>query len=351
MFNKPVVFVIGAGASREYNFPLGEDLKNEIAKKVRFRFNNGYGAGKNEGDQELLRQIRSHAPVSETQNIYTTEANVLAAAINVSISIDEALHYVGKSKHAVEVGKIAIIQSILSAERGSSLGIDPQRGRPKNGTQEGWILQLLSMAIAGSQRENLEEIFSNVTFINFNYDRALEQHLYWSLQDMASATPDQAVAIVTSLNMIRPYGTVGPLVLPGGTAKGGVDFGAGHVDLFSLIDRIRTYTETEALHDIKAMGKALRNARMVIFLGFGYHSSNLDILLNDLTPKERESPIRNSVAEVLGTFIGVHEANEKVIRDRISKNLWIVSENIHLLSLKATPLLEELRRRILIALE
>jgi hypothetical protein len=350
MFNKHVVFVIGAGASREYEFPLGDDLKNEIAKKVRFRFSNGYGSGKDEGDQELLAQIRSHAPDRDIQNIYTKEANVLAAAINVSISIDEALHYVGKSKHAVDVGKIAIIQSILFAESRSSLGIDPQSGRPKNaGSQEGWILQMLSMALAGSQRENLDEAFSKITFINFNYDRALEHHLYWSLQEMASATPDQAASIVNSLNIIRPYGTIGPLVFPGDTARGGVGFGTGHVDLFSLIGRIRTYTETDALHDTEAMRNALKRARMVLFLGFGYHSSNVDILAIDQTA--REMTARNGVTEVIGTFIGVHPANEKVIRDRISQNLWITSENIHLLGLKAAPLLADLRRRILIALE
>jgi hypothetical protein len=45
------------------------------------RFSNGYGAGKNEGDQELLAQIRRHVPDRDVQNIYTKEANVLAAAI------------------------------------------------------------------------------------------------------------------------------------------------------------------------------------------------------------------------------------------------------------------------------
>jgi hypothetical protein len=53
MFNKPVVFVIGAGASRKYNFPLGGDLKNNIAEKVKFRFETGSGRLVH-GDHKLL---------------------------------------------------------------------------------------------------------------------------------------------------------------------------------------------------------------------------------------------------------------------------------------------------------
>jgi hypothetical protein len=59
MFNKPVVFVVGAGASHEYNFPLGTSLKDAIAQKVRFRFDqsSGHLVG---GDPDLLNHISRH---------------------------------------------------------------------------------------------------------------------------------------------------------------------------------------------------------------------------------------------------------------------------------------------------
>jgi hypothetical protein len=34
VFRQPVVFVIGAGASKEYGLPLGTDLKNTIASEI-----------------------------------------------------------------------------------------------------------------------------------------------------------------------------------------------------------------------------------------------------------------------------------------------------------------------------
>lgn len=60
MFNKPVVLVVGAGASKEYNFPLGGALKEAIAEKVKFRFQRG--SHLSSGDLALLDHIRRHAP-------------------------------------------------------------------------------------------------------------------------------------------------------------------------------------------------------------------------------------------------------------------------------------------------
>lgn len=39
LFKQPVVFVIGAGASREYNFPLGSDLRRQSQRRFGFASN------------------------------------------------------------------------------------------------------------------------------------------------------------------------------------------------------------------------------------------------------------------------------------------------------------------------
>jgi hypothetical protein len=115
---------------------------------------------------------------------------------------------VSGSPQAIEVGKIAIVQEILEAERNSHLKYDAQTGRAAE-SEGGWIGEMLSMAISGIRREELEKAFDNVTFVNFNYDRAIEQYLYWTLQQRTSATAEEASEIVGNLNMIRPYGSIG----------------------------------------------------------------------------------------------------------------------------------------------
>jgi hypothetical protein len=77
LFNQKVVFVVGAGASREYNFPLGSHLKDRIAADVRFRFE--YGSQMKSGSPELLDHIRRHVKGDNVRtNEYTRAANLLA---------------------------------------------------------------------------------------------------------------------------------------------------------------------------------------------------------------------------------------------------------------------------------
>jgi hypothetical protein len=59
VFKQPTVFVVGAGASKEYNFPLGSDLKNQIAEAVRFRF--AHGVQLISGSADLLDHSRRDA--------------------------------------------------------------------------------------------------------------------------------------------------------------------------------------------------------------------------------------------------------------------------------------------------
>lgn len=339
MFKQKVVFVVGAGASREYNFPLGSELKDQIATATRFQFD--YGSSRlTAGSQDLLDHIRRHvsrdrARVAE----YTIAGNMLAGAIPSFISIDEALHYVSESPEAVEVGKIAIVDQIIRAERGSTLSFDSRTGRLTH-LPEGWIAEMFSMALAGAQRKHLRTIFDRVTFINFNYDRAIEQYLYWALQERASANAADAKEIVEKLNMLRPYGSIGQFSPDYGNA---FSFGStAHFDLFSRLGSLGTYTEKKPLHDLSAMSTALTDAKLILFLGFGYHPSNVDVI---------KVASGQSSAFVIGSVLGIHGANHRTIEDRVAINLGINPVAVELASMKASELLREFRPRILSLLE
>ena len=335
MFNQKVVFIVGAGASREYNFPLGSDLKEAIASGVRFRFEHG-GSYLTGGSQELLDHIRRHVKGDvKKANEYTRAANALAGAIPSFVSIDEALHYVSDSPEAVEVGKIAIVDQILKAERGSSLAFDQRNGRPGH-LPDGWIAELFSMALAQTQRKDLKSIFSHASFINFNYDRAIEQFIYFALQERASATPDEAREIVENLNMLRPYGSIGRFV-----PNYGDQFAFGttaHFDPFSRLQTLGTYTDQKPMHDLAAASTALAQAKLIIILGFGYHPTNVDVI---------KVTTGNCGAQVIGSVLGIHGTNHSLIASHIGKNLNMSANGIELHSMKASELLQEFRPRIL----
>lgn len=334
MFRHKVVFVVGAGASREYNFPLGSELKDKIAEAVRFRFE--FGHTMVSGSHDLIDHIRRHVKGDHDRtNHYSKAANMLAGAIPAFVSVDEALHFVSGSPEAVEVGKIAIVHQILEAERTSLLAFDTRTGRPSE-LPGGWIGELFSLAVAGLRHDQLGSAFDNVTFVNFNYDRAVEQYLYWALQERTSATPEEAKSIVAKLAMLRPYGSIGDF---SPNMHDPFSFGTtAHFDPFSRLADLGTYTDQKPMHDIAAMNNALTTANLIIFIGFGYHPSNVD-LINLATG--------NGSAVVLGTVTGIHKSNHHLIAGRIANNLKMHVDSVDLHDMKAAELLRELRPRIL----
>jgi hypothetical protein len=143
-----------------------------------------------------------------------------------------------------------------------------------------WVLHFLRMAVASVKKDAMAGAFSNVTIINFNYDRTIEHFLYSELQRNFHLNEDDARTSISGLKIVRPYGTVGPLPWQEGTGVPfGLDLGSGHEKLFAISNGICTYTEwnvtEQLLSDIRV---AIMNATVVVFLGFGFHQQNMQIL-------------------------------------------------------------------------
>ncbi|MEA2896590.1 MAG: hypothetical protein QOJ84_2205 [Bradyrhizobium sp.] len=51
------------------------------------------------------------------------------------------------------------------------------------------------------KNENLERIFDNVAFVNFNYDRCLEQFLWLALQQLYLINEECAAELVSGLTI------------------------------------------------------------------------------------------------------------------------------------------------------
>jgi hypothetical protein len=200
MFAKPTVFVIGAGASVEYGLPLGSTLKDRIASAVRYRFKED--GLLQDGDETLLIAIRRQF---KNEDPYIAAGPDLAASMPMHASIDEALQYWSAKPEAVQLGKLAIANEILRAESNSSLS-ENRETRRVDVPSGGWIWPFLSMTLGSDlTREQAEQAFANVTLINFNYDRTVEQYLYWALQQYGRVSAAVAANAVTSLKQIRPY--------------------------------------------------------------------------------------------------------------------------------------------------
>ncbi|MCK1584291.1 hypothetical protein IVB03_33310 [Bradyrhizobium sp. 168] len=343
MFNRPVVFVIGAGASADYDMPLGGTLASTIAEDVNFRFRGNSRSEPIRGDNILYELLVSKFNKDGAQlDSYVAAGHKLAAAISSAASVDDALYQLSEFPEAIQLGKACIIRSILKAERNSALKFSPDTGRlPDSAGKDGWIEQVLSIAIAGLRHAQFPEAFKKVTFVNFNYDRCLEHYLFWSFQRLGLSA-DEATKIVDGLTIIRPYGTVGS-VLDGRLDH--VPFGDGsRLDVFNMLDRIRTFTESDALHDKEQLERLLSEAFMCVFLGFGFHKQNLDLLARSKNLQKTEVP------RILATIYKVHDGNLPALTTALADRLRVNNPRIELLPMKAPELLQELRLRLTLVL-
>jgi hypothetical protein len=342
MFNQPTVIVVGAGASVDYGMPLGADLVARTAEATNFWFENHISYLPTRGDKTLFETLKRRCERDNDRlNLYVRSGQLLASALTSAVSIDDALYQLSENPVVIELGKYCIIRLILEAESKSSLRIPPDQGRlSRDAGLGGWIEQILSMAISGLKLSEIrQKAFAKVTFINFNYDRCIEHYIFWALQRLG-VNAAEAQSTVAELTMIRPYGGLGSIVQ--GT-QDYLPFGnfAGRQDYFPFINRIRTYTESEALHDTAALERLVSEASMFLFLGFGFHRQNLELL------RPRETLGFRS-ARILATVFKVHPANVAELSSALEA-LLKVDRPAELLSMTAAEILQQLRMKIMMA--
>ncbi|OAZ13425.1 hypothetical protein [Thalassospira indica] len=313
MFKRKTVFVVGAGASYEFGLPLGVSLKDIISGKLRFSFN--HRPMPETGDITLALQIKQMANETDgfSQAEYFRAAEAICRGLPLAISIDNFID-AHRGNLAIErIGKLAIFQSILEAERRSNLyseHIQNINAINLERVSDTWIASLFRMASEGISKDEISDVFQNVGFISFNYDRCIEQFLEYALRAYYGVERDQAAGVVAKVPIIHPYGVLGSIfdrpnqrTLPFGERP-------DHLDMFELCHQLRTFTEqVNSDEELNSLRQLLSNAERIVFLGFAFHRQNLDLLAF--------GPAKNKI-EVLGTTYGISEADTEVIH----KDIW-----------------------------
>ena len=269
MFHQYIAIVVGAGASAEYGMPTGAALKNKVASGVRF-------ASRRLEDQDLNAALSSL--YANCRDAYKTAGEELAQHILSGVpSIDDALTWFSSRQEVVDIGKTVIAYEILKAERSSPLYSGTLELAPNKNFDDTWMPHFLSMVMSGHKNENAESAFEKVYIINFNYDRSIEHFLYSELQYRYGISDSRSKRIVTELNMFRPYGTIGNLPWQPGA---GLAFGESPqpARLFEASTNIFTFSEGATEKVRSQIQAALARARVCIFIGFGFHTQNMNLL-------------------------------------------------------------------------
>ncbi len=298
MVGKETVLVLGAGASKAFGFPTGEELVEEIYSMVD-RDRGGY--------RELFWEVINKYYSGRLDNFdkVLKDANPL--------SIDSWLEH---NPYYIEVGKVAIAIALLYREMHSNL-------RPKNN----WY-QLLFKRL----NSPFEEFQNNkLSIITFNYDRSLEQYLFKAFKNThIGKREEEYKEKLNQFRILHVYGSLGRLDWQFDNPENNLPL----VSYGHTLDRDTVYSAAESIKIIPPKNqrevfdvvqksisdefnkaqKLIAGAEALYFLGFGYNQDNMKRLGGIET---LQKPLKN-----MGTVKGLgHQEFQEIRRMNIFRKV------------------------------
>jgi len=339
-------FIIGAGASKEANLPTGYELKREISRLLDIKFDLNT---QESGDYIITSALRKHieclSGINKDINPFLHEAWHIRDALPLAISID---NFIDAHKDNVKIelcGKLAIVRSILDAEKRSLLYYD-NRNVDKAidflSLENSWYIPFFQLLTENCRAEDLEERFKSIALIVFNYDRCIEHFLKHALQNYYQMKETAAEKLAKSIEIYHPYGSVGNL--PWIDRNNSMEFGAvpNGNQLLDLSSQIKTFTEgtDPKSSNILAIKKHMLHAIRIVFIGFSFNKLNMELITPDNLEKVNTSGI-----SCYATTYGISESDKNVINDQID-SLYEAEINKKLKNMHAGPFFHEFWRSL-----
>lgn len=260
MIKENTVLILGAGASKPYGFPLGSELRDDVIKaKVSTMWAYALLAGMN-----------------IERDYYDGFINDLATS--GCPSVDEFLE--NRSKW-LDVGKLATAYNLLIYERDASLF-------PPNQPKDHWY-QSLWLKLSAPSWNKFKE--NKIKIITFNYDRSLEHYLFAVLSNNYKIGMKKVAKALPIIHVHGDLGTYEYSVFGREITGEVIKTGAESIKIVHESD--------SSSKEFMLADRILCEAKKILFIGFGYHSSNMKKLsIFNRTASE----IRGKV--ILGTHKG-----------------------------------------------
>jgi len=312
------VFVIGAGASKEVNLPTGNELKSRIAELLDIRYSISQ---KISGDDLITYALHSLAKIDHRQpgdiNPYLVESWHIRDALPQAISIDNFIDSQKGNDKIATCGKLAIIRSILEAEKNSKLYHIKKDGHNKYSFSmlgKTWYESFFQILCENCSKNDIENRFKKISLIIFNYDRCVEHFIYHALQNYYRITETQAAGLMKTIKIYHPYGIVGSLPWQNLT-HANIEYGGepNPQQLIDLSKTIKTFTEgtDPQSSEIDEIKNHMILADKIIYLGFAFHKLNMQLLTPKVKPPKKHISFYASA-------LGISEDNVEVIKKQIA---------------------------------
>ena len=182
MITEPTAFILGAGASSSYGFPLGDKLRELIIKSLS-------DPQKNETGKYLLKSTKGHYKEKDFRDF----AVDLDKAENPTIDA-----FLDSRTDLAEIGKLAITANLIPLEKEKNL-------RPG---EDDWAKYLINRLLSDMDYDNGIRIrYDMVHIYTLNYDRSFEKKLhdmitarFKSMKDENSGIIDHVHGLITHIH-------------------------------------------------------------------------------------------------------------------------------------------------------
>lgn len=288
-------FVLGAGASLDMGYPLGDNLRKEIITKTTNTFTPLMHA--------VERQLNPQHPPMFVDAFKCSQMN----------SVDA---FLARRPEFAEVGRMAIACVILSHENAQRL-VEPRE-------DDGWYRYFFN-CISADTWDNLR--LDQYCIVTFNYDRSLELYLASAMRATYGKPLAQCLKKVAELKIVHVYGCVAPT-----DSEEPRFFPYG--DPLSAETLAISYKRIKVIPEGRDQDSSLVEARRLIseshtvaFLGFGYDLTNISRLGGgtDVFKDAIVTPDGHWMRSFYGTAIGLHPEEVDTAVNRILKGSGLAS--------------------------
>jgi hypothetical protein len=276
MIQKRTVLILGAGASADFGYPMGSELREMLINQLFITDGDGTPAVRMlrrlDFSDEIIKEFREALWKSGTN------------------SVDEFLEH---RTAFISVGKAAIAEALIKFENSDNLFAP----RPT------WYQSLFKHT-----NSRFEEFGDNaLLIITFNYDRSLEEYLYQALLNKYGKSEAETADALQKIPIVHVHGSLGYLPWQ---ASGGRRYAVteDHEQIRLAADSIKIVHE-EPGPEFQQAKELLRQADKIVILGFGYHESNLDRLFSGVQLPDG----------IYGSFFGFTHLEMETIKQRFGR--------------------------------
>jgi hypothetical protein len=284
MLTRKTVLVLGAGASKPFNFPTGIELSQRIVELL----------GPTSG--AYILQEMCGIPLEDTERFRS------AFHHSGKNSVDAFLEH---RPEFMKIGKAATACALIPFEQEDVIFR----------YYDNWL-----RTIYNNLNTSFEEFGQNkISFLTFNYDRIVEHFFYTSLKNTYGKSDAECFAALEQIPIIHLHGRLGalpwqkdktrpfePKVDPHALAVSMDELKIIHEDISD--GRDADFEKAKAL---------LKAADQILFMGFGYNKTNMDRLnIGDLEPNK-----------AIGGAVGIGVRQRSLIRKDSSDKITLLPSN------------------------